>query len=167
MATRPAGDHRPGRSSTDTHNPVRRSRAAITEVDVNAALVRIDGSTLTGPPPGQTLRRAGDHHLELRGQRPDRHRVPDAGISISGPGSQGNWLWGNFLGALPDPTNGKNFEVDRWPPPALSAPDRQPGEGVRITSSNNRIGGDTPGLPNVMANNGYDASGNSSAASAS
>ena len=85
----------------------------------------------------------------------------DAGISISGLGSQGNWLWGNFLGAFPDPTNGKNFEVNPLTNAALSLPQiGNLGEGVRITSSNNRVGGDTPGLPNVMANNGYDSSGN-------
>ncbi len=77
------------------------------------------------------------------------------GISISGTGSQGNWLWGDFVGAMPDPTNGRYFTV--LDPAGLS----NSVAGVEITSSNNRVGGNTPGAFCVIANNGYDASGNS------
>lgn len=137
-----------------------------TEADLNSALVQIDGSAL---PPGQfadglaiTTSNCEVSGLIVTG-------FHDAGISISDPAvltlgrhAQGNWLWGNFLGALPDPVGGSNFQVDPLNAAGLSQPQLgNQGEGVRITSPNNRVGGNTPGSPNVMANNGYDASGTS------
>ena len=68
-----------------------------------------------------------------------------AAVSISGAGSQGNWLYGNIIGTRPDSLNGRDFSTD----PTLSN-----GVGLLITSSNNRAGGNNPGLRNVIANNG-------------
>lgn len=66
-------------------------------------------------------------------------------VAITGASSQGNFLFSNFFGALPDPVNGRNFPGG----PSLSN-----GVGLTITASNNRIGGNNPGLRNVIANNG-------------
>ena len=132
-----------------------------TGADVNAALVQVDGSLLPTPPSGQTLDGLAIQTSNCVVNGLIITGFHDAGISISGLGSQGNWLWGNFFGAFPDPTTGKAFEINPLTNAQLSRPQiGNLGEGVRITSSNNRIGGDTPGLPNVMANNGYDNSGN-------
>ncbi len=135
------------------------SPAADTQVDANNAQVQIDGSQLPANVPVDGLAIATSNcvvdGLIVTG-------FSGAGISISGAGSQGNWVWGNFLGALPDPTNGRNFaDVPTSSAGVESLP--QLGNlvaGVLVTSSNNRIGGDSPGLPNVMANNGYDSGGN-------
>jgi CSLREA domain-containing protein len=132
-----------------------------TEAIVNDARVRIDGFSLGAPASGP-----GYDGLAIMTSNCVVNGLivtgfSGAGISISGAGSQGNWLWGNFMGALPDPTFGRNFEV--YPPGLAAAFQSQLGNlgsGVRITSSNNRVGGDSPGLPNVIANNGYDAAGN-------
>ena len=143
-----------------------------TEVVLNTAVVRIDGVSLGAPASGP-----GYDGLDITA--PDC--VVDgliitgfsgAGMSISNPASgapaQGNWLWGNFLGAVPDSTSGRLFAND--PVSLLNGSNPQPSpalrpgnlaEGIRITASNNRVGGDTPGLPNVIANNGFDVNGNS------
>ncbi len=123
-----------------------------TEVDINNALIQIDGSALPTPPTGTTYDGLAITTANCQVDGLIVTGFHDAGISISGAGSQGNWLWGNFIGALPDPTNGKDFEGT----PALG----NLGEGIRITSSNNRVGGNTPGLPNVISNNGFAGSGN-------
>ena len=115
-------------------------------MDVNNALVRIDGTALGTPPVGQTYDGLAIAAANCQVSGLIITGFHDAGISISGPGSQGNWIWGDFLGALPDPINGRSFAGS----PALG----NLGQGLRITSSNNRVGGNTPGLPNVMANNG-------------
>jgi CSLREA domain-containing protein len=70
------------------------------------------------------------------------------GIAISGVGSQGNWIYGNFIGALSDPTSGRNFPVG----PGNGVATNQPG--ILITSSNNRVGGNNPSLRNVIVGNG-------------
>ncbi|MFO0953902.1 MAG: Calx-beta domain-containing protein [Isosphaeraceae bacterium] len=69
-----------------------------------------------------------------------------AGVSISNLGTQGSFLYGNFIGVLPQPTTGRDFIID----PTLG----NGVAGVKITSSNNRIGGNNPGLRNVIAGNG-------------
>ncbi len=68
------------------------------------------------------------------------------GISISGANSQGNWLWGNFLGTLPDSVNGRNFLNGAGLGNDIA--------GVQIDSSNNTIGGNDPGQRNIIDNNG-------------
>ena len=132
-----------------------------TEVILNDARVRIDGSLLGAPLSG-----AGYDGLAIQTSNCEINGLiitgfSGSGISISNAGSQGNWIWGDFLGALPDPTFGRNFEVS----PAGMAAAFQPmignlGAGITITSSNNRVGGDSPGSQNVIANNGYDEAGN-------
>ena len=67
----------------------------------------------------------------------------NAGISISGANSQGNFIWGNFIGALPDAKTGNNFGYAG-----------NSGSGILVTSSNNFVGGNNPGLRNVIAFNG-------------
>jgi hypothetical protein len=73
------------------------------------------------------------------------------GIVISGAGSQGNFLWGNFVGTVPNPGTGRDF------PTAPSTPGAQAyangGVGILVEASNNRIGGDTSGLRNVVQGN--------------
>lgn len=120
-----------------------------TEVILNDARVRIDGTALGAGTPG-----VGYDGLSVVTSNCEINGLivtgfSGVGISISGLGSQGNWLWGNFFGALPDPSGGRIFAAA---PAGLS----NQIAGVRVTSSNNRIGGNTPGLPNVIANNGYD-----------
>jgi hypothetical protein len=117
----------------------------VTECVVNNAVVRIDGGLIP----------AGAAVDGLAIQAPDCEvsglivtGFSGSGVSISGLGSQGNWLWGNFLGALPDPTNGRDF---------AASPSANLGNavaGLTITASNNLVGGNTPGLPNIIANNG-------------
>ncbi len=143
------------------------SSATFTQVDANDPLVRIDGSALPAPPSGQTYDGLAIAAANCQVDGLIITGFHDAGISVSGTGSQGNWIWGNFLGALPDTTNDRDFADN---PQALAAASQPQlgnyGGGLRITSSNNRIGGNTPGLPNVIANNGYDSSGNANPATA-
>ncbi len=125
--------------------------------DVNNAVIQINGNNLGAGTPG-----VGFDGLDIEAS----NCVIDGlivtgfsgvGISISGAGSQGNWVWGDFIGAQPDPINGRYFESSEAALPGLS----NAFAGIEITSSNNRIGGNTPGLFNVIANNGYNAAGNS------
>jgi CSLREA domain-containing protein len=124
-----------------------------TEVDINTAIVRIDGLSL-----GQSQSYDG-----LAVHAPDCEingliitGFSGAGISIADgtAPAQGNWLWGNFLGTMPDPEAGRFFTYD----PLLHLGNL--GSGVHISASNNRVGGNSPGIPNVIANNGYDLAGN-------
>lgn len=135
-----AGYSQPGSSMSPTSE---------TEVVANNALVRIDGVTLGAPAGGGSY-----DGIEIN--------APDCTVSglivtgFSGVGlgidnnpslpfpAQGNWIFANFFGALPDPAAGRNFPIG---PGSLVA-------GIRVTASNNRIGGDTVGMPNVVANNG-------------
>ncbi len=145
---------------------------ADTEVVENNALVRIDGVSL-GAPAG------GGSYDGIEIQAPDCTvdgliitGFSGVGLGIDNPVSgfpaSGNLVYANFFGALPDTVQGRLFQndpvslmngADLQPPPST-----QPGNliaGIRVTSSNNRIGGDTSGMPNVIANNGFDTSGNS------
>ncbi len=112
------------------------------QVDVNNAMVQIDGSLIPSGSPvdGLDIKSANCvvDGLIITG-------FSGAGISISGAGSQGNWLWGNFLGALPDTSTGRLFDQ-----PSLG----NLVAGVEISASNNLVGGNTDGLFNVMANSG-------------
>lgn len=129
-----------------------------TEVVLNNPMVRIDGSSLPG---GTTF-----NGLDVQAPNCNISGLIITGFSgfgmtISGADTHGTWAWGNFIGALPDPTYGKLFIVDPLEYANASSPQLGCLEGgLQITSSNNRIGGNTPGLPNVIANNGYDSSGN-------
>ena len=136
-----------------TQNGSKISGPDFTEFDVNFATVQIDGSGLTG---------AGNNGIDI--QAPNC--VVDGliitgfsgfGVSISGANTQGNWLWGDFVGALPDPTYGRFFTAD---PSARAIVSNALG-GIQITSSNNRVGGNSPGLSVIIANNGFDSSGGS------
>ena len=131
------------------------SGPSVTEADVNSPTVRIDGYALGAGVPG-----VGYNGLDIQAA----NCVVDGlvvtgfsgvGISISGATAQGNWVWGDFVGALPDPTSGRFFTAD----PSQLRFQSNTVAGIRITSSNNRIGGNSPGLPVVIANNGYDGFG--------
>jgi len=69
-----------------------------------------------------------------------------AGVWVRGDGSQGNLLVGNIIGALPDPAKGRFFTESAALGNRLA--------GVRISSSNNRIGDNSAAGVNVIANNG-------------
>jgi hypothetical protein len=128
------------------------SGPTFTEEDINSPTVRIDGSSLpaSNTPVDGLAVQAPD--CEISGLIVTG--FSGSGASISGDGSQGNWFWGDFFGCLPDPTHGQIFAAD----PAAHLGNAA--AGVTITASNNMVGGNTPGLPCVMANNGYDQSGN-------
>ena len=66
------------------------------------------------------------------------------GVSISGAGSQGNAIFSDFIGAMPDVATGHNFLS-----PALG----NLTAGIKVTASNNVIGGDSPEDRVVIANN--------------
>src|SRR5262245_46426682 len=66
------------------------------------------------------------------------------GIVIAGANSQGNFLFGNFIGATASPVTGRDFATGLG----------NGGSGILITSSNNRVGGNNPGLRNVIVDNG-------------
>lgn len=133
------------------------SLPAYTEVVDNNAIVRIDGKGLGSESAYNGLEIAAPNcnvsGLIITG-------FSGYGISIvNAPApalpAQGNWIWGNFLGALPDTTNANQFS-NRYGSPQPSNMS-QPGNfqgGIQIRASNNRVGGNTPGLPNVIANNG-------------
>ena len=115
------------------------------QVDKNDATVQIDGSALASASPGTlvdgldiTAPNCTVDGLIITG-------FTGIGVSISGAGSQGNSLRGNFIGAMPDTVLGHNFLS-----PALG----NLTAGVKITASNNVIGGDSPDDRNVIANNG-------------
>ncbi len=108
-----------------------------TEIDIASIAVQIDGVN------------AGPGAIGLDIQAPNCTvdglaitRFSGPAISISGSGSQGNWLYGNFLGTL------SNTTPDRTYPTGLGN-----GEGIVITSSNNHVGGTNPSLRNVIADN--------------
>src|SRR4051794_13584948 len=78
----------------------------VTEADVNAALIQISGTALGPGTPGQ-----GFDGLDIVSSNCQIGGLivtgfSGFGASISGAGSQGNWLYGNFFGTLPDPTGG-------------------------------------------------------------
>ncbi len=94
------------------------------------------------------------------------------GLGVDNPASgfpaQGNWIFANFFGRSPDTLQARLFQNDSVslmdPKNPQLPPSQQPGNlvaGIRVTSSNNRIGGDIPGMSNVIANNGFDTSGSS------
>src|SRR5262249_55521151 len=104
-----------------------------TEVDTATVLVRIDGSALTQSSPatvvdGLTVTAANCtiDGLIITG-------FTGAGVSIRGANSQGNWLWGNFLGTLPDPTNGRNF-------PSVATAQDAPSRAAAAALSNGQAG---------------------------
>jgi len=71
------------------------------------------------------------------------------GIEIAGLHSQGNSLLGNFIGTL-----GSSVSDDR----VFSTGLGNTGAGVKISSSNNRVGGNTRNLGNVIFGNGVGVS---------
>ncbi|MGE3819499.1 MAG: hypothetical protein AB7I30_08690, partial [Isosphaeraceae bacterium] len=115
------------------------------DVNLGVPYVRIDGRTLGLAQPGLLANGLSIQAANCRIIHMIVTGFLGSGVEITGAGSQGNSLFGNFIGTLPDPINGRNF--------AGGAALRN-GVGLSITSSNNRIGGNTPGLPNVIANNG-------------
>ena len=73
------------------------------------------------------------------------------GISISGPSAHSNGIYGSFIGTVPDYPNGVAF---LHPGVANVRGDGNLAGGIRIQSSNNFVGNDTPFQRNVIANNG-------------
>ncbi|WP_406695704.1 Calx-beta domain-containing protein [Singulisphaera sp. Ch08] len=109
-----------------------------TDIDRAMLTVRIDGSLAGAAVNGLTINSRNSVVSGLEIVNFQGH-----GIEISGANSEGNWLFGNFIGTSTDPTNGRNF------PTGLSNGQ----SGLYITSSNNRVGGNNPGLRNVIAGN--------------
>jgi len=113
--------------------------AVFTEIDRAALAVRLDGTNAGAGANGLTIHAAnclisGLEIVNFRGH----------GIEISGAGAQGNSLFGNFIGtSTVSPTNDRDF------PTGLG----NGASGVYITSSNNRVGGNTPGIRNVIFGN--------------
>lgn len=122
-----------------TLNPV-----AEVNVDVAGPTVRIDGHALALANPGLVADGFDINSPNCTLVGVIVTGFTGAGVSISGIGSQGNWLYDDIIGTLPDTTNGKFFSTD---------PTLRNGVGVSITSSNNRLGGNNPTLENVIANN--------------
>ena len=73
------------------------------------------------------------------------------GISISGSSAHSDGVYGSFIGTVPDYPNGVAF---LHPGVANVRGDGNLSGGIRIQSSNNFIGDDTPADRNVIANNG-------------
>ena len=112
-----------------------------TDYDDANALVQLDGSAI----PSATYSSTDGLAIQAANCTIDGMIISGfthAGISISGANSQGNFVWGNFIGALPDPTTGRSYGVAS-----------NSGDGVLVTSSNNRVGGNNPGLRNIISYN--------------
>lgn len=118
-----------GASPNDTEN-VNTDQATLT--------IRVDGSLAGAGANGLTLQARNSVVSGLEIVNFQGH-----GIEISGANAEGNWLFGNFLGTSTDPVNGRNFSSGLG----------NGQSGLLITSSNNRVGGNNPGLRNVIAGN--------------
>jgi hypothetical protein len=73
------------------------------------------------------------------------------GITISGSSAHSDGIYGSFIGTVPDYPNGVAF---LHPGAANTRGDGNLLGGIRIQSSNNFVGDDTPADRNVIANNG-------------
>ncbi|SIO60832.1 Calx-beta domain-containing protein [Singulisphaera sp. GP187] len=118
---------------------------AITRIDYATLTVRLDGS-LAGPAAnGLTINASncvisGLMIVKFQGNGIEISNRIDNGIVKK---AQGNSLFGNFIGTSSNPVAGQ----------PISTVEGNGQSGVSITSSNNRVGGNTPGLRNVIAGN--------------
>jgi hypothetical protein len=112
--------------------------------DVAFLVVQIDGSSMPGTgADGLTIRADNSTVAGLMITGFD-----GAAIHLDGPAAVGNTLWGNFLGV----TNAPDPSLNGWPIDATTSATANR-YGIRVGGSNNRLGGTTPPLRNLIQGN--------------